>query len=53
MAPFGGYKDSGLGRGNDIDSVREYLQTESVWIHRRRRGQPIRAALMQPLNKTS
>jgi len=32
MAPFGGYKDSGLGRENGIDAVREYLQTKSVWI---------------------
>lgn len=33
MAPFGGYKDSGLGRENGIDAVREYLQTKTVWIH--------------------
>jgi (Z)-2-((N-methylformamido)methylene)-5-hydroxybutyrolactone dehydrogenase len=33
MAPFGGYKDSGLGRENGIDAVREYLQTKSVWIN--------------------
>ncbi|MFT0546376.1 aldehyde dehydrogenase [Allopusillimonas ginsengisoli] len=33
MAPFGGYKDSGLGRENGIDSVREFLQTKSVWIN--------------------
>ncbi len=33
MAPFGGYKDSGLGRENGVDAVREYLQTKSVWIN--------------------
>lgn len=33
MAPFGGYKDSGLGRENGIDAVREFLQTKSVWIN--------------------
>ena len=32
MAPFGGYKDSGIGRESGIDAVREYLQTKSVWI---------------------
>ena len=33
MAPFGGYKDSGLGRESGIDAIREYLQTKSVWIN--------------------
>jgi len=33
MAPFGGYKDSGLGRENGIGAVREYLQTKAVWIN--------------------
>lgn len=33
MAPFGGYKDSGLGRENGQDAVREYLQTKCVWIN--------------------
>lgn len=33
MAPFGGYKDSGLGRENGIDAVKEYLQTKAVWIN--------------------
>ncbi|WP_416401163.1 aldehyde dehydrogenase [Alicycliphilus denitrificans] len=33
IAPFGGYKDSGLGRENGIDAVREYLQTKAVWIN--------------------
>jgi len=32
MSPFGGYKQSGLGRENGIEAVREYLETKSVWI---------------------
>ena len=30
--PFGGYKNSGLGRENGQDAINEYLQTKSVWI---------------------
>jgi len=33
MAPFGGYKDSGLGRENGIDAVRDFMQTKSVWFN--------------------
>ena len=33
MAPFGGYKDSGLGRENGIDAIRGFLQVKSVWIN--------------------
>jgi aldehyde dehydrogenase (NAD+) len=29
--PFGGYKDSGLGRQNGIEAIGYYLQTKSVW----------------------
>ena len=29
--PFGGYKDSGLGRENGREGLEEYLQTKSVW----------------------
>ncbi len=32
MAPFGGYKRSGIGRENGQDAIHEYLQTKSVWI---------------------
>jgi aldehyde dehydrogenase (NAD+) len=30
-SPFGGYKDSGLGRQNGIGAIEQYLQTKSVW----------------------
>ncbi|MFB6165830.1 MAG: aldehyde dehydrogenase [Haloarculaceae archaeon] len=31
-SPFGGYKDSGLGRENGAEGLEEYRQTKSVWI---------------------
>lgn len=33
MSPFGGYKNSGIGRENGIEAIREYLQVKSVWIN--------------------
>lgn len=33
MSPFGGYKDSGLGRENGIAAIEAYLQTKSVWMN--------------------
>ena len=33
MSPFGGYKDSGMGRENGIEAIREFLQVKSVWIN--------------------
>ncbi len=33
LSPFGGYKDSGLGRENGQEAIREYLQVKSVWIN--------------------
>lgn len=33
MSPFGGYKDSGLGRENGIEAIDDFLQTKSVWIN--------------------
>ena len=33
MSPFGGYKDSGVGRENGIEAISEYLQVKSVWIN--------------------
>ena len=32
QSPFGGYKASGIGRESGMESVKEYLQTKSVWI---------------------
>ena len=32
MAPFGGYKRSGLGRESGQDAIYEYMQTKTVWI---------------------
>lgn len=33
MSPFGGFKDSGLGRENGQEAVDAYLQTKSVWLN--------------------
>jgi (Z)-2-((N-methylformamido)methylene)-5-hydroxybutyrolactone dehydrogenase len=30
--PFGGFKDSGIGREGGIDAVKDYMETKSVWI---------------------
>ncbi len=32
MAPFGGYKSSGLGRENGQNAIYEFMQTKSVWM---------------------
>lgn len=32
IAPFGGYKQSGLGRENGQKAIEEYMQTKAVWI---------------------
>ena len=32
MMPFGGVKHSGLGRESGVESIREFLETKSVWI---------------------
>ena len=32
MAPFGGYKRSGIGRENGQEAICEFLQTKTVWI---------------------
>jgi aldehyde dehydrogenase (NAD+) len=31
-SPFGGYKESGIGRESGIDAIQEYLHTKCVWI---------------------
>ncbi|MCL6708970.1 aldehyde dehydrogenase [Pseudomonas sp. R2.Fl] len=33
MSPFGGYKQSGIGRENGAEMIKEYLQTKSVWMN--------------------
>lgn len=33
MSPFGGYKDSGMGRENGMDAIHDFLQVKSVWIN--------------------
>jgi len=32
MTPFGGFKDSGLGREGGFESVKEYMEIKSVWM---------------------
>lgn len=32
LSPFGGYKQSGVGRESGIEAIQEFLQTKSVWI---------------------
>ncbi|MDI2099086.1 aldehyde dehydrogenase [Ruicaihuangia caeni] len=31
-SPFGGYKNSGVGRLNGLEAIDEFLQTKSVWV---------------------
>ena len=31
-SPFGGYKESGIGRESGTDAIKEYVQTKCVWI---------------------
>jgi aldehyde dehydrogenase (NAD+) len=31
-SPFGGYKDSGIGRESGVEAIREYLETKCVWV---------------------
>jgi len=30
--PFGGYKDSGMGREGGVEAVKEYMEVKSVWM---------------------
>ena len=31
-SPFGGYKESGIGRESGTEAIKEYLHTKCVWI---------------------
>ncbi len=31
-SPFGGYKQSGIGRESGLEAIKEYLQVKSVWL---------------------
>jgi acyl-CoA reductase-like NAD-dependent aldehyde dehydrogenase len=31
-SPFGGYKESGIGRESGIDAIKEYVHTKCVWL---------------------
>lgn len=33
--PFGGYKMSGMGRENGLESLKDYTQVKSGWVERR------------------
>lgn len=33
MAPFGGYKQSGIGRENGAEMIKEYSQVKTVWMN--------------------
>ncbi|TXR47489.1 aldehyde dehydrogenase [Phyllobacterium endophyticum] len=33
MSPFGGYRQSGIGRENGAEMIKEYLQMKSVWMN--------------------
>ena len=32
MAPFGGFKASGIGRENGLEAITEYTETKTVWV---------------------
>ena len=33
MSPAGGYKQSGIGRENGSEMIKEFLQVKSIWIN--------------------
>ncbi|WP_217711815.1 aldehyde dehydrogenase family protein [Actinomadura sp. NAK00032] len=32
VAPFGGFKDSGLGRENGLEAINDYTEVKTAWI---------------------
>ena len=47
LAPFGGFENSGIGRENGKEAVREYLDAKSVFL-KMRRGLPCPFVMRQP-----
>ena len=48
-SPFGGYKDSGIGRESGTDAIKEYLRHQMrLDLHRSRRPQSVRPPLTAP-----
>lgn len=45
MAPFGGFKESGLGRESGQEAINEYLETKTVWLSFA--GQPANPFIIQ------
>ena len=43
MSPVGGYKQSGYGRENGMDMIRDYMQVKSVWLNTDRVPDPFAA----------
>jgi len=33
LSPFGGFKDSGLGKENGVEAINEYTRVKSVWVN--------------------
>ena len=33
MSPFGGYKQSGIGRESGLEAIKQYLQVKSIWVN--------------------
>src|SRR5690606_10494264 len=44
-SPFGGFKESGIGRENGIDTMKEYTEVKSVWVNY---GAPIKDPFTPP-----
>ena len=51
--PFGGYKQSGLGRENGLDALDEYTEVKSVWIDAGRRPRSVQPARMKRTRATT